>query len=33
MKIRPVEADLCHANRQTDWREANSRCPQFCERA
>jgi hypothetical protein len=38
MKIRPVEAELFHADRQTDGRtdrhgKANSRFSQFCERA
>jgi hypothetical protein len=38
MKIRPVGAELFHANGQTDGRtdrhdEANSRFSQFCERA
>jgi hypothetical protein len=38
MKIRPVGAELFHADRRTDGRtdrhdEANSRFPQFCERA
>jgi hypothetical protein len=35
MKIRPVGAELFHADRQTDNRhnDANSRFPQFYERA
>jgi len=38
MKIRPVEAELFHADRQTDRRanrhdEGNSCFSQFCERA
>jgi hypothetical protein len=34
MKIRPVGADLFHADGKTDARdEANSLFPQFCERA
>ena len=34
MKIRPMGAELFHGDRQTDRRdEANSRFPQFCERA
>jgi len=42
MEIRPVEAELFHAERQTDGRidgrmdghgEANCRFSQFCERA
>ena len=34
MKIRPVEAELPHADRRTDRHdEANSRPPQFCESA
>jgi hypothetical protein len=34
MKIRPVGADLFHANGQADRRdETNSRLSQFCERA
>jgi len=33
MKIRPVEAELFHANRWTRRYEANSRFSQFCERA
>jgi hypothetical protein len=34
MKIRHVEAELFHADRQTDRHgEANSRSSQFCERA
>ena len=34
MKIRPVGAELFHAERQSDGQdEANSRFSQFCERA
>jgi hypothetical protein len=34
MKIRPVGAELFHANRQTDRHdEADNRFSQFCERA
>jgi len=34
MKICPVEAELLHANGQTDrYDEANSRFSQFCESA
>jgi hypothetical protein len=38
MKIRPVAAELFHADRRTDGRtdrhdEVNSRFSQFCERA
>ena len=34
MKIRPVGAELFHAERRTDRQhEANIRFPQFCERA
>jgi len=34
MKIRPVGAELFHADRQTDrHNEANSRFSQICERA
>ena len=34
MKIRPVEAELFHADRRTDRHdEANSRFSQFCQRA
>ena len=34
MKIRPVEAELSHADRRTDKHdEANSRFSQFCEQA
>ena len=34
MKIRPVEAELFHAERQTNRRgEANIRISQFCERS
>jgi len=34
MKIRPVGAELRHADRRTDRHdEANSRLSQFCERA
>jgi hypothetical protein len=34
MKIRPVGAELLHADRRTDGREeSNSRFPQFWERA
>jgi len=32
MKIRPVRAELFHADRQTDRQEANSRFSQFFER-
>jgi len=33
VKIRAVTAELFHADGQTDRHdEANSRCPQFCER-
>ena len=37
MKIRPVEAEMLHANGRTDWQtdihdKANFRFPQFCER-
>jgi len=33
MEIRPVGAELCHADRRTDRHdEANSRFLQFCER-
>jgi hypothetical protein len=33
MKIRPVGAEMYHADRQTDKHEVNSRFSQFCERA
>ena len=34
MKIRPVGAELLHADGRTDWyNEANTQFPQFCESA